>query len=342
MLILTWAGILAGVFLILILLVRGVVYLLGRRTTLFKIAKFGFGAYVVVLLGTLFVVFPLLAAGFVSDAGTRPMDTQLQMSPGDLGREYREVDFRTEDDVEISGWWMDGDPEKPLLVLTHGLFRDRKEVVERACLLNQKGYPALLFDLRSHGTSGRRSISLGYYERLDVKAAVGYGLGERPGDYVLAAVSMGAVASILALPELPQPPRAVIADSPYLTLRGTVDAHVRLFVQLPAFPFSNVFVWRLGRLSGFSPRDLDVRRALETAKPVPFLLIYGQEDRRMGPDTARAVFEAIPHPDKELVFFEDAGHGAAYRRHSDRYIEKVSEFFARVLRPASESPSQSE
>ena len=82
----------------------------------------------------------------------------------------------------------------------------------------------------------------------------------------------------------------------------------------------------LTRIGGFRADELDTVRAVQMADPVPVLLIYGANDRRMPKPTARAVFEAVPHPGKRIVFFEGATHGAAYRIDPDLYLETVLNF----------------
>src|ERR1700716_636815 len=98
------------------------------------------------------------------------------------------------------------------------------------------GYGALLYDQRNHGASGPARVTLGYNERLDVEAAVGYLLKDvHTTDKIVSfGISMGATAALLAASETPEI-AAVISDSSFLSFNDTVDHHVNGFLRLPAF-----------------------------------------------------------------------------------------------------------
>ncbi len=205
--------------------------------------------------------------------------------------------------------------------------------MERACLLNQANYPTLVFDLRNHGKSQKKHVSLGFKERLDVLAACDFlktELGDTP--LVLFGVSLGAVASIHAAAELGPELTAVIVDSPFRSLKETVDRHTRLFLGIPTIPFANIFVWNLARIGEFDPSDVDTIAALRRLGQGSTLLIYGAEDRRIPSATSRAIWEAIPHPNKRIARFEGATHGAAFRSAPDRYMGLLTDFLENPMR----------
>ncbi|MGH9338922.1 MAG: alpha/beta hydrolase [Acidobacteriota bacterium] len=273
-----------------------------------------------------FLISPLLLASLIANASTRPQDRELTATPADYGREYRDVQFPSRDGLTLSGWYLEGEDKRFAVILCHGLFRNRQEVLERACALNRSGYPALLFDFRSHGESEPKYVSLGYQERLDVLGACDFLRKTEKEDHpVLFGVSMGAVAAIHAAAELQSRPSAIIADSPFASLDETVARHVTLFLGLPAFPFANVFIWNLTRMSGFDGTRLNTEQALRGLQPVPILLLYGEHDPRMPESMARQLFKAIPHQSKQLVFLEGAGH-APYTSDPDRYLKTVLKF----------------
>lgn len=298
--------------------------LAGRPVPLRRIARVtGFAWLLSVPLFVLFIA-PLLLPYFLAGASTRPQDRDLAETPAQYGRDFEEVEFHSRDGLSLAGWYLEGPGNKPAIVYSHGLFRSRREMLERASVLNRLGYPGLLVDLRSHGGSQRDAVSLGYRERLDVAGARDFVLREKgQKEVVLLGASMGAVAALNAAPELDPAPRAVIADSPFLDLEETVSRHARLLLGLPAFPFGRLFVWNFARINGFAPEELNVRRALRQMGEVPILLIYGTEDERMPESTRRAVWEAIPHGHKKLLLFEAAGHGAAFRSDQKRYVQEV-------------------
>lgn len=296
----------------------------GRTRKIFRVTAAG---YLLFLPTFLFLLSPLLFSYLLVHAGTRPMDRQLRETPADYGCTYRPVRFPSRDQIQLSGWLLPGKATLPVLVVGHGLFRDRHEMLERTCHLNRSGYPALLLDFRGHGESAPAPVSLGFQERLDLLGACDF-LRQETGTsrFILFGVSMGAVAALHAAPELHPGPEAIVADSPFSRLDSTVRRHVRLFLHLPVFPFADLFVWNLTRLAGFQGRDLDSLAAVRRLETTPLLLLYGSQDQRMPEDTAREIFVAIPDSRKELYFFEGAGHGHAYRSDPQRYLNVILSF----------------
>ncbi len=326
MAILIFSAILAAVFLIVALLLWVLRWVIRRRVRLGRVLKWTAICYLGFLPLVIFVGFPLLSARLIAYSGTRPMDARLQIDPGTYGCSFENVSFRSRDGLKLQGWWLAGDEDKPVIVLAHGLFRDRKEVVERACQLNRLGHSALAYDLRRHGASQGEAVSLGYLERWDVLGAYDLARGRSKAGVVVLGVSMGATATLLALPDLGRDVLAVVADSPFASLDETVRRHVKLFLGLPGFPFTPIFNWYLGRLAGFPPARLNTVETVSSDRSIPILLIYGADDDRMPADTARQVYNAIPIPLKELVTFPGAGHAAAWKVDPKRYVSVIEDF----------------
>lgn len=280
-------------------------------------------------LGLLLLVsvgLPYLLAVLVTRAGTRPMDLELTSSPADYGLEFEEVEFPAADGVRISGWYLGGGSRSAAIACAHGLFRSRREVLDRAAFFRKLGYDTLVFDFRRHGRSSGERVTLGYQERLDFDGAVAFLEARRPGaPVVLYGVSMGAAAAILSASETPEV-AAVMADSPFGSIEETVVRHVQLFLGLPKFPFATSLLWFLELRGGFDRRDFDVGRASAALGDRPLLVVAGEEDSRMPLDLQRRILEASPSPNSRFEPFEGAGHGAAYRTDAERYQKVVEEF----------------
>lgn len=328
-----FSGLCAVVFIILGFLTWLIARLLGKRIgrAVFKWTGVSYLAFLPLLI---FVILPIVFSIFIARAGTRPYDQNLNDTPQTYGCAYREISFPSRDGVTLRGWYLEGGPDRPLFILAHGLFRNRHEVLERACTLNKMGYPALLFDFRNHGNSGRAQTSLGFLERLDVLGARDFAEHQfKRKRFIYLGVSMGAVAVILAAADVPAGIDAIIADSPFQSLSRTVAHHTWLLMKLPAFPFANIFVWNLTRIEHFDGTRLDTRRALSRIPSIPVLLIYGEKDRRMPKPTALSVYESVRCPLKQIIFFKNATHGAAYRIDGKAYMNSVRSFLA-SLTPA--------
>lgn len=302
--------------------------LFGRKGRGRRIARVTTVSWLISLPVLILVCLPLLAAWLVSQASTRPDERNLNSLPSDFGADFEAVRFASRDaGLQLSGWWLPGTRNAPPLVFGHGLFRSRREVVERCCDLNRHGVSCLVFDFRSHGESAAAPITLGYRERLDFLGAIDFALEKsRSEQVIVGGVSMGAVAGLLAAANEPERVAGVLADSPFLSLHSTADRHTWLFLRLPAFPFARLFGWNLARLGGFSPEDLDLDPAFPRLASLPILLIYGREDTRMPPEEAEEIFRRLPSSRKQLIYIEGAGHGAGYAKDKSGYLKVVRSF----------------
>jgi pimeloyl-ACP methyl ester carboxylesterase len=258
------------------------------------------------------------------------MDRQLTSTPSDLGAQFKDIEFQTSDGVKISGWLLPSRDKHTTIIYSHGLFRSRRELLDRAVDLWKLGYGALLYDARSHGESGKARVSMGYWERLDAEAAVKFlrEASQTRDRIVLFGISMGAAAALLAAAETPEV-AAVIADSSFLSLDDTIDHHVRLFLHLPAFPMANEFTFFLERKAGFDASKLNALDAVTRIGDRPILFIAAANDRRMPPAIARALFDASESSKKDLLVVDGPGseiHAHAYQANPNVYIERVARF----------------
>lgn len=293
-------------------------------------------SYVILALLALFGAGPYVVAHLVTHAGSRPQDRRLTSTPRDYRIPYEDVVFEARDSVSLSGWFVPPSRKRVIIICTHGLFRNRVEMLDRVMPLAQDGYGALLYDSRSHGTSHESMVSLGYFERNDVLGAMDY-IHRRYQDsmdkpeIVLMGVSMGAVAVLEAAQES-RDYGAIILDSPFSNLRETVIDHAWLFFKLPRFPFPDLFLFWFQRIAGFHADRVDSYKAIQRLQPVPLLIIASEGDNRMRPQVARELYNESPSTLKRIqVFGKDVPHGAAARLHPDQYVAAVRSFLSEAF-----------
>ncbi len=284
----------------------------------------------------IFVIGPPLAAWSLIHSGTRPPDRMLKDSPADYRVQYEDVVFEARDNVRLSGWFIPTNGRNAVVICSHGLFRNRVEMLPRSISLARAGYGVLLYDSRSHGASDKAMVSLGYYEKNDVLGAIQFvrrryqDAVDQP-DIVLMGVSMGAVASLEAAAET-RDYSALILDSPFSSLKDTVIDHSWLFLKLPRYSFPPVFLFWFQQMAGFDPSQVDSHKALQRIQPVPILIIASEGDARIRPGVAQSLLDEARSRVKKLeIFGKDVTHGSAARIHLAAYSSLVLNFLDSAL-----------
>jgi pimeloyl-ACP methyl ester carboxylesterase len=286
------------------------------------------------LFALVFLGVPYLVAYLVTHAGTRPQDQRLSSTPADHGVRFEEVTFRNADGHVLSGWYLGGADSDVAVAVGHGLFRSRREVLDRAAFFRERGYDTIVFDFRRHGESSGDRITLGFWERSDFLAARDFLASRGPRrSVVFYGVSMGAAAALLAASDSPDA-GAVVADSPFVSIEDTVVRHVELLLGLPRFPFASALLFFLELQGNFDRTEFDLERAARAMGDRPVLIVAGAEDARMPPELQARIYRASSAPESRFVSVPEAGHGASYRTDPDSYERAVADFLENAgLRP---------
>ena len=74
-------------------------------------------------------------------------------------KNFSEINFKTENDRNLYGWWIDGNKDAPLLILVHGWGRNCGRMLPYIEKLYKEGYNLLAFDSRNHGISDKDEFS---------------------------------------------------------------------------------------------------------------------------------------------------------------------------------------
>lgn len=293
---------------------------------------------VLLLAGTGFVYGVLPGKVALSIAQRSKARETPSEKPGDYGiTRYSEVTFPADRGITLTGWWMPAPGRsKPqgTLLMTHGAFHNRGQVLGRAAFLNRAGWQVLLFDARGHGLSSEAPLSGGIREADDFPAAVrfledGKKL-QRP--LIFFGFSMGAMSALRAA-RLGEDgkgtlPEGIVADSPLANLRSFVSRGTMAgtFASLPGF---------LGRvlsaydgLTGLDlqAKDLDLLPVVQGLDKVPVIYISGEKDDLALPEETRKLFERTAVHQKRLVFIPDAGHEQTYKSYPMIYERLVLDF----------------
>ena len=248
-------------------------------------------------------------------------------TPGELGLEYEDVRFTTDDGVTLAGWLVPSAREtRTAVIVLHGFGGHRLPELEAFVPWLQEQHHVLQFDFRGHGASGPGAVTLGSHERRDVAAAVRFLESRGLGPIALFGISMGASTAIVAAPDVPV--AAVVADAPFAQLHHPVGNRMgelgyplsrlgaRLIVTAVALRTRSRLADPIGMVRRISPRAL--------------LIIAPQEDRLIDWHQSEALYAAAGEP-KELHVVPGAAHADAYATDPEAYRSRVLGFLDRHL-----------
>jgi len=242
-------------------------------------------------------------------------------TPDVFGVAYENIRLVASDGIELAAWYTPSE-NGALILVAHG--HGDKRSVKQYVLYAQNGYGVLAWDFRAHGESGGEVSTLGYYEALDVEAALEYGLRQAGVEHIGAwGGSMGGVAVLEAASRRVEI-EAVVVDSAFPTL----EDELRLAVTSSAFlPFIRFFAEKETGVDMEMLRPVD---RIGEISPRPVMIIQGEADSMIPVDSAQRLFEAAGEP---RYLWTEAGvnHVGMYNMHSEEYEEKVVGFFNEYL-----------
>jgi pimeloyl-ACP methyl ester carboxylesterase len=241
-----------------------------------------------------------------------------------------DVEFTTEDGLPIRGWFLAARSGRPsrTLIICHGLGANRSNFLPFVVVGDALEANALIFDFRGHGDSGGHTVTMGYWEKLDVLAAVKYLREKRPTqarEVFAIGISMGSAALIRAAAEVNPPLDGIIVDSSFPSaeeLTNKVLAHypsaIRPFIAGPGVPLACLHAgcW----LPDVRPID-DVARVR-----APLLMIHDQGEELMLLENAHRLFNQALEP-KKMWVTKIGSHGSSLFGAREDYLQTVRDFY---------------
>jgi pimeloyl-ACP methyl ester carboxylesterase len=250
----------------------------------------------------------------------------------------QKVSFTASDGTRLEGWVALGTSDAVVLLL-HGYRCDKRSMLLRASMIFDAGMTVFLFDFRNTGESGGDFTSFGYYEKLDLAAALDLleildtdddGGRLTLNNVGLLGLSNGGATAILYTAENPERIDALIVDSSFKSLDSAVSQSFTHFVGLPAFPFAPITVWITEMRTGISRKAIIPEKSVQQLIDTPMLVIHGLDDAVISYKDSESIFNNGSEP-KEFWLVPDAEHGNASEIAGAEYREKVVGFLSRYL-----------
>lgn len=245
-------------------------------------------------------------------------------APGaELPPETESVRFKTEDDLELAGWFLPRPGSRRAVVLLHGHQGTRRQMIARARFFHAQGYAVLLYDARGHGESAGELTSVGWFETRDLVAALDFVRARGGEDIGLIGMSQGAATIALAAERL-APVKWAVLESSYPTMRDARDRRFRRTVGVPGALAGIFMVPFAERRLGVS---VDALAPIEHVGklPCPVFILHGERDTHTFATAAEAIFARAPAR-KALWILPGAAHTDFYGFAKQDYERRLLAF----------------
>jgi pimeloyl-ACP methyl ester carboxylesterase len=229
---------------------------------------------------------------------------------------YQNIKLTTQDGIQLAAWYTP--PENGAVILVaHGYGDHRPEGIYT--LLARNGYGVLAWDFRAHGESGGDLSTLGYFEQLDVEAALDYALAQPAVEHIGAwGGSMGGASVILTAAKRMEI-EAVVADSAFPALEDILRG---------SMPFDFLYLWVAaygeyqsgGDISAVSPVSV-----IGKISPRAVFMIDGWDGNARETSAPHRLYNAADEP--KLVWTEEGiPHMGMQAKFPNQYENKVIRF----------------
>ncbi|MDD6021973.1 MAG: alpha/beta hydrolase [Acutalibacteraceae bacterium] len=218
-------------------------------------------------------------------------------------------------------------------IVIHGWTNINREMSSYAMEYYNRGYNVIIPDLRGHGNSETKWVSMGWLDRLEIVDWTNYIVSEHPNaQIVLHGVSMGAATTMMATGEK-LPPNVVCAvedcgfSSVYQIFRDQSKDkyHIPPFISMPSASLVNRI------FNGFSFKEASSVEQLKKSK-TPTLFMHGDKDDFVKFENLDKVYNACA-AEKEKYVVKGAEHAVSSHWFHEEYWNRVDQFLSKHVKP---------
>lgn len=220
-------------------------------------------------------------------------------------------------------------------IVIHGWTNVHREMSSYAMEYYRRGFNVLLPDLRGHGDSESKYVSMGWLDRLDIVDWINSLVEENPKvNIILHGVSMGGAATMMTTGEkLPENVILAVEDCGFTGVKDIFwDQCIRKYHLPPRLvvPIASA-VCKL--MNGFFFGEASSVEQLKKSR-TPTLFIHGDKDDFVLIENLDKVYDACAAP-KEKCIVPTAEHAVSSHWFHEEYWERVDKFLSKYLVPAS-------
>jgi len=270
---------------------------------IWKLLIVGIGAYAAL---SIYVYFMQSSMIFYPNMPGR----NLVSTPEDIGLPYQDVEFFTEDNIKLHGWFIPNKKAKATLLFFHGNAGNISHRLDSIAIFHDLELNVFIIDYRGYGQSEGKITEKGTYR--DAEAAWNYltqtqGLSAKP--IIIFGRSLGAsIASWLAQKHTPA---ALIIESGFTSVPSMGQ---RFYPFLPVR-------W----LTHF---QYDTQKYVKNAS-CPVMVAHSKNDEIIPYDEGREIFAAAAEPKQFLEM--SGGHNDGFIVSGTAYIKGLESFISNNL-----------
>jgi uncharacterized protein len=235
--------------------------------------------------------------------------------------------------IHIAGWWVEGDPGAPAVILVHGLggCKNAIDVLVPAGMLWRNGFSVLMIDLRNIGesdsTDGRSTAGNAEYQ--DVLGAWDWLVkdkGYSPERVGIFGESLGGATSLFAFAAEPRI-AALFLESTYADLEQMIAEDLKNQGFPPFLASSAILMGRI--LSGQNLLAHDPVEVIQHVGKRPIYVVHSQADTRVPIDQARELVAAARAAgDNVTAWFTERGeHVQTPVAYPEEFEGRLVDFF---------------
>lgn len=216
-------------------------------------------------------------------------------------------------------------------VVLHGWTNVKRELSSYAMEYYNRGFNVLIPDLRGHGNSESKFVSMGWLDRLDVTDWL-YSIAEEnpKAKIIIHGVSMGGATTMMTTGEkLPENVVLAVEDCGFTGVKDILADQCDRKYHLPSKVFIPIVSLVNKLMNGFFLGEASCIKQLKKSK-TPTLFIHGDKDNFVLPSNLDPVFNACAAP-KEKYIVKGAEHALSSHWFHEEYWQVVDKFLSKYL-----------
>lgn len=245
-----------------------------------------------------------------------------------LDNHCKQIDILSDDNIKLHGYIVNNN-SSDWVILVHGFASSHIAMINRGKKLYDAGFNILLVDLRGHGNSDGKYITMGIKDCHDVVRWSKYIVKKEHAKSIgLFGISMGAATVMMASGlDVPRQVKYIIEDCGYSNVWDELKYQLNNLYHLPAFPFLNVCNLYSKILAKFDFKEYSPTKALSKTY-LPILMIHGTNDTFVPYYMLDINYEACKSK-KEKYIVQNANHTEAEDLDFDNYWKTIKKFISK-------------